>query len=51
MKTWDEGKDFRELISLDNRVTSLISLSEIEDLFDYKHYTKYVNEIFLKAGL
>ena len=51
MKTWDEGKDFRELISIDNRVTSLISPSEIEDLFDYKHYTKYVNEIFLKAGL
>ena len=51
MKTWDEGKDFRELISIDNRVTSLISPSEIEDLFDYKHYTKYVNEIFFKAGL
>ena len=51
MKTWDEGEDFRELISIDNRVTNLISPSEIEDLFDYKHYTKYVNEIFLKAGL
>ena len=51
MKTWDEKLDFRELISGDSQVKILLSQSDLEDLFDYKSYTKYIDEIFVKAGL
>ena len=50
-KTWDEGKDFRESIAADKRVSDLISEQEKEELFDYNNYTKYVDDIYIKAGL
>jgi len=51
MKTWDDGLDFRELISNDRRVTDIVSPQELSELFDYSHYTKYVDDIFDKAFL
>ena len=51
MKTWDDGLDFRELISNDRRVTDIVSPQELSELFDYSHYTKYVDDIFDKACL
>ena len=51
MKTWDDGLDFRELISNDRRVTDIVSPQELSELFDYSHYTKYVDDIFHKAFL
>jgi adenylosuccinate lyase len=51
MKTWDDGSDFRELISNDRRVTDLVSPQELTELFNYSHYTKYVDDIFDKASL
>ena len=50
-RTWDEGKDFRESIAADKRVSDLISEQERVELFDYNNYTKYVDEIYTKAGL
>ena len=51
MKTWDNGLDFRELISNDHRVTDIVSSQELAKLFDYSHYTKYIDDIFDKAFL
>ena len=51
MKTWDDGLDFRELITNDGRVTDIVSGQELSELFDYSHYTKYVDDIFEKASL
>ena len=51
MKTWDDGLDFRELISNDRRVTDIVSPQELSELFEYSHYTKYVDDIFDKAFL
>ena len=51
MKTWDEDSDFRELIRTDTRVTGILKDTEIEELFNYGNYTKYVNAIYKKAGL
>ena len=50
-KTLDEGQDFRESITADKRVTGLISEQDISKLFDYNNYTKYVDDIYTKAGL
>ena len=51
MRTWDEDKDFRDLVKNDTRVNSLINEQEMKDLFSYDNYTKYVDKIFEKAGL
>ena len=51
MRTWDEDKDFRDLVKNDTRVNSLINEQEMKDLFSYDNYTKYDDKIFEKAGL
>ena len=50
-KTWDEDKDFRELIRSDPEVGSQLSPAEIDELFDYGYYLRYVDEIFQRVGL
>ena len=50
-RTWDEGGDFRELVATDPTIESRLSKSEIEGLFDYAHYTRYVDEVFDRIGL
>ena len=50
MKIYNSG-DFRKLISNDRRVTDIVSAEELAELFDYSHYTKYVDDIFDKASL
>ena len=50
-KTWDEDKDFRELIKSDSEVTSQISSAELDGIFDYKYYVRHVDEIFQRVGL
>ena len=51
MKTWDEGNDFRALISNDDRVKKVLNNAEIKEIFDYSNYTKYIDDIYKKAGL
>ena len=51
MKTWDEGNDFRTLISNDDRVKKVLNNAEIKEIFDYSNYTKYIDDIYKKAGL
>jgi adenylosuccinate lyase len=50
-KTWDEDKDFRELIRSDPEIGSQLSPAEIDELFDYGYYLRYVDEIFQRVGL
>ena len=50
-KTWDEDADFRELLRADPVVASRLSPEEVEGLFDYGYYSRYVDEIFERAGL
>ena len=50
-KTWDEDKDFRELIRSDPEVGYQLSPAEIDELFDYGYYLRYVDEIFQRVGL
>jgi len=50
-KTWDEDRDFRELISADADVAARLSAEELRGMFDYKYYVRYVDETFERAGL
>ena len=45
------GLDFRDLIKSDSTVTAYISESEIDALFDYGYYTRYVDDTFRRLGL
>jgi len=51
MMGWDEGRDFRELIKSDEEAATYLSESELNELFDYGYYTRYVDETFQRLGL
>ena len=51
MSTWDNNDDFRDLIKNDKRVTSLVSDEELQELFKYENYTKYIDDIYTKADI
>ena len=51
MESAEEGKDFRDLARADGEIASRLSRTELEDLFDYQYYVRYVDEIFSRAGL
>lgn len=51
MKTWDYDNDFRDLISSDIRVQNVLASNEIKKIFNYENYTKYIDDIYKKAGL
>ena len=50
-RTWEEGKDFRDLLRADPDVTSHLSISEMDALFDYGYYVRYVDDVFHRVGL
>ena len=51
MASWGEGTDFRELLRADPDVSSHLSQTELEELFDYQYYVRHVDEIFRRVGL
>jgi adenylosuccinate lyase len=51
MKAWQGNKSFLSLLKADAEITATLPLSELESLFDYKFYLRYVDEIFKRLGL
>jgi adenylosuccinate lyase len=49
MRAWKEGRPFLELLKGDRRVK--LSSRDLEALFDYSYYTRYVGHIFQRLGL
>ena len=50
-RSWDEGRDFRDLLRSDSTVASYLTPQELEELFDYGYYTRYVDDTFRRLGL
>jgi len=46
MKVWDEGGDYKDLITNDADVNSKLSPEEIARVFDLKHYLRNVDKVF-----
>jgi len=51
MKAWKGNKDFSSLLKADPEVTATLPQEELEPLFDYQYYLRYVDEIFERIGL
>jgi adenylosuccinate lyase len=51
MKSWKGNKDFLKLLKSDPEITANLSDEELEPLFDYHYYLRYVDEIFKRLGL
>ena len=46
MKVWDEGGEYKELVLNDEDINSKLSMEEIENVFDVKHYLRNVGKVF-----
>ena len=51
MDSWDSGKDFRDMLKSDAEVVSYLSVAELEGLFDYGYYLRYVEGTLRRLGL
>ena len=51
MKTWMENKKFSTLLKADADVAKVLPAAELEALFDYSYYVRYVDDIFKRLGL
>ena len=46
MKVWDEGGDYKQLVTKDADISSHLSPEEIARVFDLKHYLRNVDRVF-----
>ena len=51
MVSWNEDKDFRGLVDDERDVTAHLSPADLDDLFRYDYYVRYVDEVFHRVGL
>ena len=51
MKAWKGNRNFLTLLKHDPEVTANIASQELESLFDYQYYLRYLDEIFKRLGL
>jgi len=46
MQSWDEGGDFRELVSADKDIAAHLSSEQIEEVFSLDRYLRNVDQVF-----
>ena len=51
MRSWDEGKEFPQLIKADPDAAVYLSEKELDEIFDYGYYTRHVDYTFQRIGL
>jgi adenylosuccinate lyase len=49
--SWDRNEDFRRLLKSDQEALAHLSVQDLERIFDYNYYTRYVDDIFQRLGL
>ena len=49
-KAW-AGEDFRTALESDPRVSSILTKSELDEIFDYQHHVRNVDVIFERLGI
>ena len=51
MRTWMENKKFITLLKTDPDVAKILPTKELEALFDYSYYIRFVDDVFARLGL
>ena len=51
MKSWKGNRNFLTLLKADKGVKDVISVEELDKIFDYQYYLQHVDEIFRRLGL
>jgi adenylosuccinate lyase len=51
MKAWKGSRNFLTLLKSDAEVTAVLPVAELESLFDYQYYLRYMDDIFKRLGL
>ncbi len=51
MRSWDDAQDFRHLLKSDPEAVQHLSTAEMDGLFDYGYYTRYIDDNFKRIGL
>lgn len=51
MQAWEKEEHFKELVSKDERIISVLNKSEIDDCFNYNYHLQYVDYIFNRLGI
>jgi adenylosuccinate lyase len=51
MKAWKGNRNFLTLLKADSEVAAIMTVNELEDIFDYQHYLQHVDEIFQRLGI
>jgi len=49
MRSFEEHRDFRELLKLDADVTLMLPAAELDRLFDLNHQLRHVDEVFVRV--
>ena len=49
MKVWDEGGEFKDLVTKDADISSSLSPEEIARVFDLKHYLRNVDKVYARV--
>ena len=47
----DRNEDFRELVKADAAALAYLSVNELDQIFNYGYYVRYVDDIFRRLGL
>ena len=51
MQVWEHQKDFKTLLKADSDIINLMSVDEIDDLFDLQKVMKNINKVFERLNL
>ena len=51
METWQGNKRFLSLLKADKEVMAVLTLEELEALFDVQYYLRFVDEVYERLGL
>ena len=50
-ESWDNQRQFRELVDADETINANLTHEQIDDAFDYHWHLKHVDDIYKRLGL
>ncbi|MFW5995776.1 MAG: adenylosuccinate lyase [Halanaerobiaceae bacterium] len=51
MQAWEKGRDFRELVKADSRISDYLGEKELEAIFDYRNFLTELDAVYRRLGL